>query len=117
MDITKFSIDATIRGIRLICEEFTIKGESVVEQINTASNGIITKKQGVKRRVITLKGKVLSTDYISLMNTLDTGLGGPISVYVGNNSYPHAQIYNYSVNLKAGDKLADLCIELYEDNE
>ncbi len=117
MDVSRFYLSVTLFGAPLVCEEMHIKREAAVAQITTVSNGVVSRKQGVKRRVITLKGKVVCDDFSAIQDALEQGLKTKTTVTVNTTEYENAEIYDYSIKLKAGEKLADVELQLYIDDE
>lgn len=117
MDMKKYSIQASVLGIKLICDEMVIKRDVSVAQIQTAANGVIFKKQGIKSRIILLKGKAICNDYIALQSCLENGLKSKTTVIINYVQYQNAEIYSYSIKLKEGEKLAEVSVELYMSDE
>ncbi len=113
----KYEISVSINDVKIFCDKAVIKRSSDVSFITTASNGIITRNMGVKRKFITLSGKILSEDYEYLSDLLESGLSAEKTVHINQKVYSNAQIYDFEIDLKSGEKLGTVDILLYVNDE
>lgn len=113
----KYEISVVIDNATIFCDKAVIKRSSAVSQVTTASSGVVTRNMGVKRKFLSLTGKILSEDYEYLSDLLESGLSVEKTVYINSKAYRNAQIYDFEINLKAGEKLGTVTIQLYVNNE
>ena len=113
----KYQILVLIDDTQIICDKAVIKKSAAVTDITTASNGVVTRNMGVRRKYLILSGKILSEDYEYLSDILESGLSSRKTVCINSKQYNNAQIYDYEINLKSGEKLGTVDIQLYVNNE
>ncbi len=113
----KYEISVVIDNATIFCDKAVIKRSAAVSQVTTASNGIVTRNMGVKRKFISLTGKILSEDYEYLSDLLESGLSVEKKVCINAKEYSNAQIYDFEINLKTGEKLGTVNIQLYVNDE
>lgn len=113
----KYEISVTIGDTTIFCDKAVIKRSAAVSHVTTASNGVVTRNMGVKRKFLTLTGKILSEDYEYLSDVLESGLSAEKTVCINDKAYTNAQIYDFEINLKSGEKLGTVNILLYVNDE
>lgn len=113
----KYEISVTIGDTTIFCDKAVIKRSAAVSHVTTASNGVVTRNMGVKRKFLALTGKILSEDYEYLSDVLESGLSAEKTVCINDKAYTNAQIYDFEINLKSGEKLGTVNILLYVNDE